>query len=100
MGNQLYGFNNPISYSDPTGEFAIGVMLRKAFIGATVNVLTTYIGAKVTGQSYSLKDAGFAALSGALGTINSWTKIVAGIVSGGYTGFTAVQNGSSIGEER
>ncbi len=92
-----YCSNNPISFSDPTGEFAIGVMLGKAFIGATVNVLTTYIGAKVTGQSYSWKDAGFAALSGALGTGNLWFKIAGSAVSGIYTGVTASQNGASIG---
>ena len=99
IGYNVYTYcaNNPTNFSDPTGEFAIGVMLGKAFIGATVNVLTTYIGAKVTGQSYSLKDAGFAALTGAFGTGNLGFKIAAAAVSGIYTGVTASQNGASTG---
>ena len=73
-------------------------MLGKAAIGAAVNVLTTYIGAKVTGQSYSWKDAGVAALAGALGTGGTILKVAAGVVSGVYSGVTAYQNGASAGK--
>ena len=93
-----YCKNNPVNFSDPTGEFALGVILGKAAIGAAVNVLTTYIGAKVTGQSYSWKDAGVAALAGALGTGGTVLKVAAGVVSGLYTGVTAYQNGADLGK--
>jgi len=93
-----YCANNPIVFSDPTGEFVLGTVLLKAAIGATVNVLTTYIGAKITGQSYSWKDAGIAALSGALGTGGTALKVAAGLVSGLYTGINAYKNGADLGK--
>ena len=98
LGNNMFAYclNNPVNFSDPTGEVALGVLLGKAAIGAAVNVLTTYIGAKVTGQHYSWRDAGVAALAGALGTGNTTLKIAAGVVSGLYTGVTAYQNGADV----
>lgn len=100
LGNNMfvYCLNNPVGQSDPNGEFALGIILGKAVIGAAVNVLTTYIGAKVTGQSYSLKDAAVAAISGALGTGGTTLKVTAGLVSGIYTGFSAYQNGATVGK--
>ena len=94
----VYCLNNPVNLSNPSGEFGLGVVLGKAAIGAAVNVLTTYIGAKVTGQSYSWKDAGVAALAGALGTGGTGLKIAAGVVSGIYSGVMAYQNGADLGK--
>ena len=91
-----YCGNNPVNRNDDSGEFwkiVIGLA-----VGAAVNVLTTYIGAKATGQSYSWKDAGIAALAGALGTGNTVLKIAAGAVTGLYTGITAYQNGADPGK--
>jgi len=98
LGNNMFAYcnNNPVNLSDPNGNFAFGIILGKAVLGAAVNVLTTYIGAKVTGQSYSWKDAGFAALSGAFGTGGTVLKVAAGVVSGAYTGISAYQNGASV----
>ena len=100
LGNNMfvYCLNNPVSLSDPRGEFGLGAILGKAVIGAAVNVLTTYIGAKITGQSYSWADAGIAALSGALGTGGTGLKIAAGVVSGIYSGVMAYQNGADPGK--
>jgi RHS repeat-associated protein len=99
-GNNMFAYcgNNPINLSDPNGKFALGIALGKAALGAAVNVFTTYIGAKSTGQSYSWKDATIAAVSGALGTGNTLLKIAAGVVSGVYTGVTAYQNGANTGK--
>ena len=89
-----YCNNNPIVGFDPTGESVLLAIVGKAALGAIINVATTFIGAKVTGQSYSWKDAGIAALSGALGTGGTWLKIIAGGVSGVYSGIMAYQNGA------
>ena len=96
LGNNMFAYcnNNPVVESDPTGESAILAILGKAALGAAINVATTFIGAKVTGQSYSWKDAGIAALSGALGTGGTILKIAAGAVSGAYSGVMAHQNGA------
>lgn len=48
--------------------------------------------------SYSWKDAGVAALAGALGTGGTVLKVAAGVVSGLYAGVTAYQNGADLGK--
>ena len=97
-----YCNNNPVNKTDPNGEFALGAILSKAAIvvgkaaiGASVNVATTFIAAKVTGQNYSWQDAGVAALSGALGTGSTIMKVAAGAVSGIYSGYMAHENAAS-----
>ena len=92
-----YCLCNPVNSYDPDGEFAIGTILGKAAIGAGINVLTTFVAAKVTGQDYTWKDAGVAALSGAIGSGNATKlKVIAGVVSGVYTGAMAYKNGASL----
>ena len=107
LGHNMFAYclNNPVNYEDPNGELALGVILSKAAIvvgkaavGAAVNVATTFIAAKVTGQSYSWQDAGIAALSGALGTGSTIMKVAAGAVSGIYSGYMAHENGASTME--
>ena len=100
VGNNMFAYclNNPVNISDINGKLGFGIMLGKAALGAAVNVLTTYIGARVTGQSYSWKDAGVAALAGALGTGGTGLKIAAGVVSGIYSGVMAYQNGADLGK--
>ena len=52
--------------------------------GAAVNVATTFVAAKATGQEYTIKDAAVAALTGAIsGASNSFT---AGIIRAGIAG--------------
>lgn len=106
LANNMYAYceNNPIDSEDQNGEFVLSAILTKvavatgkAVLGASVNVLATFIAAKVTGQSYTWQDAGVAALSGALGTGKTAMKIAAGIVSGVYSGYMAYQNGASLG---
>ncbi|EJW98877.1 hypothetical protein EVA_13017, partial [gut metagenome] len=48
---------------DDEGEFAISLV--KMAVGAVVNVATTYIAAKVTGQKYGMWDGVAAAVAGA-----------------------------------
>ena len=106
LAQNMYAYceNNPVNGEDQNGKFVLSAILAKtavvvgkAALGASVNVLTTFVAAKVTGQSYSWQDAGVAALSGALGTGNTPLKIAAGVVSGTYSAYMAYKNGASIG---
>ncbi len=106
LAQNMYAYceNNPVNGEDQNGKFVLSAILAKtavvvgkAALGASVNVLTTFVAAKVTGQSYSWQDAGVAALSGALGTGNTPLKIAAGVVSGAYSAYMAYKNGASIG---
>ncbi|MFZ1767415.1 MAG: RHS repeat-associated core domain-containing protein, partial [Candidatus Nitrotoga sp.] len=62
-GVNLYTYvgGNPLSYTDPTGEFA------NIAIGAITGVATGYVIAKMTGQCYSINDALIDAALGAAG---------------------------------
>ena len=87
----LYAYcsNNPVMYTDPTGESWLG-----AIIGAALNVVTTFLSAVITNQEYTWIDATFAAASGAIagGTADAkfLTGIVAGILfSGAFSGIGA-----------
>ena len=93
-GNNMYVYcgNNPVSRIDESGYFWL-----EAIVGAAVNVATTFIAAKVTGQSYTWADAGAAALSGACNAIPIVGPVISGAISGIYTGYTSYCNGASVG---
>ena len=59
-----YCENNPVMKQDPTGELGV---IASCLVGGTVNMITSFIGAKATGQDFALKDA---AISFALGSIS------------------------------
>lgn len=69
-----------------------------AVVGAVFNVATTFIAAKVTGQDYSWRDAGVAALAGAANAIPIVGPLLSGAITGVYTGVMASQNGANLGE--
>ena len=95
IGNNMFAYcgNNPILREDTSGAFWLS-----AIVGAVVNVTTTYIAAKVTGQDYTWKDAGVAALSGAANAIPVVGPLLSGTITGVYTGMMASQNGADLGE--
>lgn len=95
VGNNMFAYcgNNPILREDTSGTFWLS-----AVVGAVVNVTTTYIAAKVTGQDYTWKDAGVAALSGAANAIPVVGPLLSGAITGVYTGMMASQNGADLGE--
>jgi len=85
-----YCGNNPIERTDILGyawSWAAGL------VGAVVNVVTTYIAAKATGQDYTWKDAGVAAVTG---LFNTMSPIASGAFSGIYAYLSARVNGASI----
>ena len=80
----VYGINNPILYQDLSGDFAItAAIVGKMVLGATINLTTSYISAKVTGQNFTVTDALSSILSGAIGGINVFAgAAVSFLVSG------------------
>ena len=88
-----YCDNNPVMRKDESGDFWL-----TALVGALVNVTTTFIAAKVTGQKYTWIDAAFAAASGAANAIPGVGPLISGAISGGYAGYMSSQNGATLGE--
>lgn len=63
-----------------------------AAIGALVTVATTYVAAKLTGQEYTWKDAGFVAGAGAINAVPEVGPLFAGLIIGGYAVYTNLNN--------
>ena len=89
-----YCENNPVNHYDPNGCIAFSLSL--AFAGAAVNVFTTAVAAMVTGKTYTIVDAAFAVGSGFANAIAKWGFLVAGAISGIWTGYSAYQNGATF----
>lgn len=66
----------------------------KAAVGAVINTVTSYIAAKATNQSFTIKDAVIAAGAGVANALN---PIVGGIFSAVTSYITARQNEVAIG---
>ena len=75
--------------------FGATVPILAAAAGATINLTTTYIGAKITGQSYSLTDGLVAAGAGAINAIPGCGPALNGLITGSYTACSNYQNGAS-----
>ena len=69
IGYNMFAYcnNSPVIQADHTGEFGL-LTLVSAVVSAAVNVATTYIAAKATGQEYTLTDA---LVSAAIGAVNA-----------------------------
>lgn len=89
-----YCGNNPVARVDISGNAWVAVVVG-AVAGALVGVGTSWIGSAVTGQEFTLRDAGFAALSGGVSSIGgAWGLIAGSIISGGYSAYTAHEDGA------
>ena len=92
----LYAYcsNNPVMFTDPSGES----WLLSAIVGAVVNIITTYVSAKVTNQDYTIVDAIFAGGAGAASSLGFSGALFGGFVSGLGTFISSKVSGYSIGE--
>ena len=99
IGYNMFAYcnNSPVIQADHTGEFGL-LTLVSAAVSAAVNVATTYIAAKATGQEYTLTDALVSAAIGAVNAIPGAGPFIAGEISGAYSAYTAVKNGATAGE--
>ena len=99
IGYNMFAYcnNSPVIQADHTGEFGL-LTLVSAVVSAAVNVATTYIAAKATGQEYTLTDALVSAAIGAVNAIPGAGPFTAGGISGAYSAYTAVKNGATAGE--
>ncbi len=95
LGNNMFAYcnNNPAVRKDDDGESWLAVVA-----GAVVNVATTYIAAKITGQEYTWLDAGVAAFSGAVNSLGGLWTLLSGASTGVYAGYMAYKNGADLGE--
>ncbi len=98
LGNNMFAYcgNNPIVREDTFGNLWFTGLA--ALAGAAINVTTTFIAAKATGQEYTWKDAAVAGVAGAANAIPVWGPLVNGLVTGVYTGYMSIQNGATLGE--
>ena len=72
--------------------------LRKLLYIIIINIATTFIAAKVTGQEVTWLDIGVAAAAGALSASGSKTaSFVAGVGAGLYTAIMTYKSGASLG---
>ena len=99
IGYNMFAYcnNSPVIQADHTGEFGL-LTLVSAVVSAAVNVATTYIAAKATGQEYTLTDSLVSAAIGAVNAIPGAGPFIAGGISGAYSAYTAVKNGATAGE--
>lgn len=97
VGHNMFAYceNNPVYFQDSQGEFAINALA--AVTGAAINVVTTLVAAKVTGQSVSWADLGMAAATGAVATLGIGGQLFAGLVGGAYSAYMARKSGASLG---
>lgn len=100
----VYCDNNPYIREDSTGK--IWNLVLHGAIGAAVNVMYCGFVAKVTGQSYSIRDIKMAAFSGAAsGAISAVNpnferigSIIGGLISAIYTMYTIWDNDGTAAE--
>ena len=103
IGHNMFAYclNSSVFVKDDNGCFAISSVLVgtliSAAVGAVVNVATTYIAAKATGQDYTWADFGIAAAVGAINAIPKAGPFLAAGISGIYAGCTAYKNGATVG---
>lgn len=88
--SETLGERNPFRYRGHFWTFVLS-----AVVGAGLNVATSMLAAKVTGQEYTFVDGIVAAASGAVSA--KWA-VWGGVVSGVYAGYVAKKNGGNIGE--
>ena len=64
----LYAYcdDNPVMYRDDAGMFVITATAIEIAVGAIINIATSYIAAKATGQKFGIGDCGVAAIAGAV----------------------------------
>ena len=94
LSTNLYTYcdNEPVFRADEDGN----LWFLTALVSAVVNVAITFVAAKVTGQEYTLLDAGIAAAAGVLNTTGLYGPVLNATLTGSYTAYNAYQNGASI----
>ena len=81
--------------SDPNGELGI---ISTCVIGGAVSMVTSYIGAKATGQDFTIKDAAISFGIGAISysPLKTAARLISSVASAFYAGKTALDNNASL----
>nr|WP_262509621.1 polymorphic toxin type 23 domain-containing protein [Tenacibaculum maritimum] len=94
-----YVWNNPLKFTDPSGEEFITAVLIGALIGATVGAMGYIINAAITGQwnwgNFGMSILG-GAISGAIGGAIGPTALFKSILTNGFWGTAAIAAASSF----
>ena len=77
---------------DKDGTVTIGAVL----LNAALNVVISGIGSYLVGEEFGWKEAGVAALIGAIGSIEKYGVVFGALMSGIYTGYTSSKSGASL----
>ena len=94
-----YCLNNPLKYTDPSGEFIVSLIsniVMGAIIGSVTSMAAYSISTLVTGQSWSwggfFQAAGVGAVSGAIGGVSSFIGSTLKVPFVGTWGFNLLSN--------
>lgn len=88
----LYAYcdNNPVVRVDANGE------IWTVVAGVGINLVTSYVAAKVTGQEYGWKDAAAAVVTGVVSGTSGVGILANSVVSGVISGFLSYSSGASF----
>ena len=95
----LYCDDNPVARVDIEGHFWTVVL--SAVVGAGLNVATSMLAAKVTGQEYTFADGVAAAVSGAVSSmldVSPWFSYIGGVFSAVYAMGKTIYDRGTVGE--
>lgn len=94
MNDYRYGYNNPVSFTDPTGTVAPLVIAGAFLIGANIGAWSTWFDNGTFSPENTTGGKAFyeGLKGGVLGGISAWNPIAGGLLSANFAGWGAYYN--------
>lgn len=94
MNDYRYGYNNPISFTDPTGTVVPLVIWGAVLIGANIGAWSTWFdnGTFSPTNTTGMKAFYGGLKGGLLGGIGAWNPLVGGLLSANFAGWESYYN--------